>query len=230
MPVKRTAVFDLDGTLADTSADLISAANARFRQLGYGDLLCPERDRKTAFRGGRAMLTLGLGRVDVPNPDADLLDREYALFLEAYRKNIARHTRLYSGVRDALDEMQRDKWLLSVCTNKPELLARELLAQLGVLDRFGSLVGADTLPVRKPDPDPLFQAIEWAGGRRSHAVLVGDSSTDSMTAQAAGVKLILVPFGADSERLAKLGPDAIVDDYADMASVASSLIANPSSH
>src|SRR6056297_4024978 len=87
----RTVVFDLDGTLADTSGDLVAAANACFRQMGAGDLLDPVRDAGTAFRGGRAMLTLGLDRLGRAGDLAEI-DRQYPLLLEAYEAEIDAHT------------------------------------------------------------------------------------------------------------------------------------------
>ncbi len=97
----RTVIFDLDGTLADTSGDLIAAANAVFRALGHGDLLDPVADASTAFAGGRAMLRLGFQRLGQVSEDA--VTREYPLFLDWYGRNIDVHTVLYPGAVEAVE-------------------------------------------------------------------------------------------------------------------------------
>ncbi|NJS40259.1 MAG: HAD hydrolase-like protein, partial [Rhodobacteraceae bacterium] len=154
----RCVVFDLDGTLADTSADLLAAANAC---LPGGAVLGPE-DALTAFHGGRAMLRLGFTRLGRDWSEADI-DAAYPLLLEAYRGAIAVHTRLYPGAMDAVEALKGQGFAVSICTNKPEGLAEVLLRELGVRSAFGALVGADTLPVRKPDAAPLRAAVERAG-------------------------------------------------------------------
>ncbi|MGI9394251.1 MAG: HAD hydrolase-like protein, partial [Boseongicola sp.] len=122
----KTVVFDLDGTLADTSADLISAANACFRRLGHGDLLHPEADKLTAFHGGRAMLRLGFSRLSDEWQESEI-DSEFPYLLESYKENIDRETELYPGVRAGVEQMIASGYSCAICTNKPEGLARELL-------------------------------------------------------------------------------------------------------
>jgi phosphoglycolate phosphatase len=206
-----TVVFDLDGTLADTSGDLVAAANHVFRARGLGDLLDPVGDAVTAFRGGRAMLTLGYERAGGFGP-ADVEDG-YPLMLEAYGAAIDVHTRLYPGAMEAVDRLRAAGHPVAICTNKPEGLARDLLTRLGVLGSFGALVGADTLPVRKPDPAPLREAVTRAGGDPARAVLIGDTVTDRDTARAAGVPCVLVSFGPFGAGVAALAPDALLADY-----------------
>ena len=108
----KCVIFDLDGTLADTSGDLIAAANACFQARGLGDLLDPVADQLTAFHGGRAMLRLGfsrLGEVDEAEIDAD-----YPKLLDHYREAIDVHTRLYPGTVEALDALRDAGYTLSL--------------------------------------------------------------------------------------------------------------------
>ena len=216
-----TVVFDLDGTLADTSSDLIAAANACFQARGLGCLLDPAEDALIAFHGGRAMLQTGFGRL---GPDYMLppgaVDEDYPRLLDHYASGIAVHTRLYDGVEAALEVLAGDGHTLAVCTNKPEALAETLLRQLGVRDRFAALIGADTLPVRKPDPRPYRAAVEGAGGQVASSFLVGDTETDRKTATAAGVPVALVAFGPEGEAIARLAPEALLTRFADLPELA----------
>jgi len=218
----RTVIFDLDGTLADTSADLIAAANACFQRLGHGDLLDPARDQATAFRGGRAMLRLGFERLGTGG-EAEV-DREFPYLLQAYGADIDRHSFLYPGAVAAVERLRGAGYAVGICTNKPEGLAETLMTRLGVRGLFASLIGADTLPVRKPDPAPFFAAVEQAGGDRARSLLVGDTVTDRETARAAGVPSVLVTFGPQKRAVEALKPEGLLDDYDGLERVVQALI------
>lgn len=219
----KTVIFDLDGTLADTSGDLIAAANHCFRKMGHGDLLDPATDAGIALRGGRRMLSVGLERVGEPDPEP-VIQAYYTVLLDAYDKDIDTHTRMYPGAMDAVHALKVLGYGVGICTNKPEGLAETLMTRLGVRDAFDCLVGADTLPVRKPDPAPLFEAARRAGGTKTDTCLVGDSDTDRNTAKAAGVPSILVTFGPSGEDMAGLQPEALLQDYADLPQIVERLI------
>ena len=214
-------IFDLDGTLADTSGDLLAAANFCFRDLGLGDVL-GAGDAGVALRGGRAMLRAGLARAGQSNEAT--VDRYYPVLLEAYSAAISVHTRLYPGAMEAIAILKSHGHAVGICTNKPEGLAEQLMADLGVRDQFGSLVGADTLKVRKPDPEPLFEATRRLGVDPHACLLVGDSDTDRNTARAAGVPSVLVTFGPSGEDMAALDPEALLDDYAALPAVVATLL------
>jgi len=220
--VKRTVIFDLDGTLADTSGDLIAAANACFRGLGHGALLDPVADASTAFRGGRAMLRLGFQRLGMGG-EAEI-DREFPNLLAAYEADIDRYTVLYPGCIDAVERLRLAGYAVGICTNKPEGLAETLMTRLGVRDMFASLVGADTLPTRKPDPAPYVAAVERAGGDVARSVLIGDTETDRNTSRAVGVPSVLVTFGPDGRGVEALAPEALLDHYDDLDRVVRGLI------
>ena len=206
----RTVVFDLDGTLADTSGDLLAAANACFQGLGHGALLGPD-DTATAFHGGRAMLRLGI-------------DAQYPVLLEAYAQAIDVHTRLYPGAVAAVEALRGAGFAVSICTNKPEGLAEELTLRLGIRGLFAALIGADTLPTRKPDAAPYIAAVEQAGGNVARSMLVGDTDTDRQTARAAGVPVALVTFGPEGRAIARLQPDALLDHFDDLPELAARLL------
>ncbi|MBP9049529.1 MAG: HAD-IA family hydrolase [Tabrizicola sp.] len=210
----RCVVFDLDGTLADTSADLLAAANACLPRACLG----PE-DALTAFHGGRAMLRLGFDRLGLDWTEAEV-DAAYPVLLEAYRGGIATHTRLYPGAMAAVEGLKTAGFAVSICTNKPEELAELLLSALGVRGAFGALVGADTLPVRKPDPAPYRAAVERAGGLVARSMLVGDTETDAKTGVAAGVPVALVTFGPEGAGVSRFRPAALLDRFEDLPGLA----------
>ncbi|GGH46595.1 HAD-IA family hydrolase [Frigidibacter albus] len=218
----RTVIFDLDGTLADTSADLVAAANACFRGLGHGDLLDPQTDALTAFHGGRAMLRLGFSRLG--RPEDPEIDTQYPALLEHYARDILVHTYAYPGAIDAVEALRMQGFAVGICTNKPAGLAESLLAKMGVRDLFASMIGADTLPVRKPDPAPYVAAVTQAGGQVARSLLVGDTETDRKTAAAAGVPSVLVTFGPEGPGIARLAPEALLDRYEDLPALAERLL------
>lgn len=219
----RTVIFDLDGTLADTSGDLIAAANAAFRAMGHGDMLDPGADQHTAFRGGREMLRLGFKRLGGDWSEEDV-DRGYPVLLQAYEADIDRHTRLYPGAEQAVETLRSKGFRVGVCTNKPAGLAETLLRRLGVRDMFGSMVGADTFPVRKPDPLPYRKSVELAGGAVESSFLIGDTETDRATARNAGVASVLVTFGPDGQGVSRMAPEALLDHYDDLPELAARLL------
>jgi phosphoglycolate phosphatase len=218
----KTVVFDLDGTLADTSADLLAAANACFRSLGHGDVL-DAGDALTAFHGGRAMLRLGFSRLGT-GTEADV-DAQYPVLLRAYADAIDVHTRLYPGAVAAVEALRRNGFAVSICTNKPEGLAEELTRRLGIRDLFGALVGADTLPTRKPDAAPYRAAVTRAGGDVARSMLIGDTDTDRKTGLAVGVPVALVTFGPEGQGVARLNPEALLDHFDDLPELAQRILA-----
>ncbi len=220
----KTVIFDLDGTLADTSGDLIAAANACFREMGAGDVLDIGRDAGTALRGGKAMLRLGMTRLG--NVEEDAIERWYPFLLDAYAQGIDRHTVLYPGAMEAVEALGRAGFGVGICTNKPEALAEQLLVSLGIRDAFASLIGADTLAVRKPDPEPLFEAARRAGGDPALCLLVGDSDTDRNTAAAAGVPSVLVTFGPSGEDMVALNPEGLLERFEDLPEMVTRLLAD----
>ena len=169
------------------------------------------------------MLRLGLERLGRAGDVAEI-DRQYPRLLEAYAARIDRHTVLYPGAMEAVARLDAMGCAVAICTNKPEGLARLLLERLGVLEAFGALIGADTLPVRKPDPEPLREAARRAGGRPERALLVGDTATDRDTSRAAGVPSVLVGFGPGGGDVAALAPDAVIGHFDELPGVVERLL------
>ena len=220
--MKRSAIFDLDGTLVDTADDLIAAMNAIAPRFELPKLDFAEA-RAHAGRGGRALMRLAASKVGRDFPDDQVLVA-YPPFLDAYEARIADRSNWFPGAVDAVEALRADGWRVGVCTNKPERLARLLLEALGGLDRFGALLGADSLPVRKPDPRHLWETVDRLGGDRAGAVMIGDTVTDRDAARNAGTPCALYRHGFSVDPLEELAPEAIFDDYADLPVLAARLV------
>jgi phosphoglycolate phosphatase len=203
--------FDLDGTLADTAPDLAASLNHTLVALGRPPVP-PESVRHLVGHGARALLRRGLAASGA-GPEA-LVEEGFPIFLDFYGRHICDGTRPYPGAEAALNAIEAAGARLALCTNKPEGLARALLEALGWGNRFAGIVGGDTLPVRKPHPAPLFEAIVRAGGGR--AAFVGDSIVDADTARAARLPFVAVSFGFRDGPVETLGADAVVDEFAEL--------------
>lgn len=208
------AVFDLDGTLVDTAPDILGTLNAVLGDLGLAPIGLAEV-RAMIGDGIRALLERGLAAQGAKLDEAAMAAADER-FLRHYADNLARESRPFPGVWAALAELEEAGFRLAVCTNKAQEFALPLLGQLGLRDRFASVIGGDFLAVRKPDPRHLLEAIRAAGARPEGSVMIGDSRNDVAVARAAGLPVVLVSFGYTPVPAAELGADAVIDRYADL--------------
>ncbi len=210
-PLPPIAVFDLDGTLADTAPDLIATLNVIMDREGLAHVPV-EAAREMIGAGARALVERGFeaaGREVTPAHS----DEMFRYFLAYYAEHLCVGSTLYPGLVPALDALEARGFTLAVCTNKVEGLSRRLLAALGVEGRFAAICGRDTFPWFKPDPRHLTMTIEQAGGDPDRAVMVGDSRTDIATAKAAGIPVVAVTFGYTDVPVRELDPEAVIDHY-----------------
>ena len=207
-----TVIFDLDGTLVDSSVDLMIAGNITFEQLGWKARLSNDFSDGVVIGGGRSMIRHGFSLEGIDFTEVDV-DRIYPILISNYDQTIDKNTVPYEWVLETLKSLKMLGWKVGICTNKPALQADVLLKKLGLRSFFKSLVGAGTVDVTKPNPKPLITAIELLGGSIDKAILIGDTKTDRDTALAAGVKCLLVNYGhgAMVYDLEPLKPDAIID-------------------
>ena len=189
MTRQRNLVFDLDGTLVDSAPDLATALNGLLAELGK-PALAEGTVRAMVGDGAGVLVQRGLqvsGLSDADPPAA--LKR----FLALYRDCLIDRTRAYPEVEATLERLQAGGHKLGVCTNKPYDPTQRILKALKLDRFFGTVIGGDSLPKRKPDPEPLLAAIEGLGGTASVAVMIGDSANDMLCARAASVTAILIP-------------------------------------
>jgi phosphoglycolate phosphatase len=207
----QALIFDLDGTLVDTAPDLHAATN---HVLGLIDRTPISMAELRAFVGHGAMNLIERGVAATGEPvDQATLKQLHGKFLEYYGDNISDHSVVFDGLLAVLDKAQSKGLKMGVCTNKVENLSHKLLTELGMMQRFGSLIGGDTLPVMKPNPAPLFEAIRRLGVDPANAMMVGDSETDIRTAQNADIPVLAVTFGYTSQHVSAFDPTHMIDHY-----------------
>lgn len=198
----RIAVFDLDGTLVDSAADIHASLDRLMAGLGLAGFTRPEVIGMIGD-GVRALVTKALTARGLPFDEA-ALDR----FTADYTATASDQTRPFEGIPEVLDELAAEGWRMAVCTNKPEEAARKLLDDLGLADRFAALGGGDSFPVRKPDPQHLLATLAAAGGEVAHAVMIGDHRNDVQAAEGAGVPCIFAGWGYGPITMANGAPVA----------------------
>lgn len=206
-----TIVFDLDGTLVDTAPDLTASLNTVLTADGAAAVSLAT-GRSMIGGGVRVLVSRAYAAAGIDLSPADLSAR-VDRFIEDYRSHIARESRPYPGLIDALHWLAAQGARLAVCTNKRTDLSIALLRALDLAGRFAAIVGADLAPAAKPDPRHLNLAIERAGGRIDQAVMVGDTRLDALVARAASVPLILVDFGYADAPVETFQPDVLISHF-----------------
>jgi phosphoglycolate phosphatase len=205
--VTRLAILDLDGTLLDTLDDLSDSVNAALLAVGL-----PQRSRAEIERfvgeGARSLVARAVA------PHGELAAPALAAWWDHYRAHCLDRTRPFTGLPELLTRSDRR---LAVHTNKPGALARQILAGLGLLDRFAIVTGGDDAP-RKPSPAGTLAIMRRLGARARDTVFIGDSPTDVRTARAAGVTLVGVTWGFRPEaELRAAGARHVVGTVAGLA-------------
>lgn len=199
--------FDLDGTLLDTSRDLGVALNHALGTIGRP--VVPQEQVCGLIGGGSGLM---LRRALALTGGEEGVDFEALrlVLVGFYGANIARHTALFPGAAEMLDRLDSLGVKLAVVTNKPHHLAVRLFDALGLSQRFATIIGGGTWPL-KPAPDALHAMVEQCGGGR--AAYVGDTTFDTRAARAAGMPSLAVSFGFSDAPLSKLGADAVIDHF-----------------
>jgi phosphoglycolate phosphatase len=189
----KAVVFDLDGTLIDSAPDLAQAVNALLAELGKPPL-AEAAIRPMIGDGARLLLARALAAAGAQTAP-DMFDR----FMRHYLAHLTDRTRPYPDVPSTLEALRARGYAMGICTNKPLEATRRVLEAFGLAKFFGAVIGGDSLPQKKPEPEPLQATIAGLGG--GPAVMIGDSANDMLCARAAGVTGILIPsdYGTPAE-------------------------------
>ncbi len=186
----RAVLFDLDGTLADTAADLAAAINTMRIARGQAPMPVAEL-RGHASAGARGLVGKGFG-VGPDEPGFPPLRDE---FLANYEAAMLVHTRLFDGMAEVLDAIEGAGMRWGVVSNKVERYVRPIIAGLGLASRCGCAVGGDTTPMRKPHPAPLLLGASLIGIAPADCIYVGDDHRDVIAGRAAGMRTIAAAYG-----------------------------------
>lgn len=212
-------VFDLDGTLIDSAADLAAAINSMLADLGCEPLEVAEVRRMIG--DGVAMLVaraLAARRCERADPA-----QAAAIFMRHYESDATSLTTAFPGVEEALQRLEAAGVALAVCTNKPERITADILDQLGLARYFSRVIGGDSLPFRKPDPRVLLTLVETFAAAPESSLLVGDSEVDAATADAAGVPFVLMKHGYRRGPAEEIRCIAALDSFAQLPRLVSAL-------
>jgi phosphoglycolate phosphatase len=182
-------IFDLDGTLIDSSFDIAWCANGTLRAFGYA----PKSVEyiKANIGWGVKMLLEKL----MPGQSAEGLTKAREKFLELYARRLIVDTRLYPGVKETLVFFAEKGKKMAIATNKPEGLTKRILDELGIGVYFCFVAGGDSFANRKPNPEPLLKIADSLGVALTDVIFVGDSPIDSEAGRNAGIFTIGVPYG-----------------------------------
>ena len=211
----KLLIFDLDGTLADTSQDITDALNYALKPLGV---------RTYSVEETKAMVGSGISRLIeslVPaqsdsEKEAGAKARAVARFLEHYDNHLIDNTLLYPGVKDTLSRLGRYK--KAVLSNKREKYSRQILNDLGVLEYFDLVWGSDSVREKKPSPVPILDLMNAIGVSNEETAIIGDSNYDIEAGRAAGIKTVGVTYGFRSREFLK-DADTIVDRFEDLLTI-----------
>lgn len=193
---KDVLLFDLDGTLVDSGPDLALAVNRTLKDLGKVTF---EQDTIRHWVGNGAKMLIeralsGSSTID-KQLDISLVQDALAIFLAHYQECLCVESALYKDVKEGLFALKADGFRLTIITNKPTVFIQPILNGLGINNLFELLIGGDTLAEKKPNPSPLYYALDQLNVTASQCVMIGDSKNDILAAKAANIDSVGLTYG-----------------------------------
>ncbi|MEK7773694.1 MAG: HAD-IA family hydrolase [Deltaproteobacteria bacterium] len=207
-------IFDLDGTLIDSSEDIARAANMTLRAMGYGEQGM-ESIKENIGWGVKALLERLM-----PREGPGRVEEARGKFLDFYGKHLVVDTYPYPNVRETLSRFKELNKTMAVVTNKPVMLAQRILDLLDLSGFFVMVVGGDSFSYRKPHPEPIKKVVSALGAAPDRTVLIGDSPIDCEAGMSAGVNTVGVSYGfRGTQDLKMAGCSIIVDDFQELVDI-----------
>ena len=204
----RAVLFDMDGTLLDTAPDFIAICQAMLADRSL-PAIDDERIREVISGGARAMVAAAFAM----SPEAPEFEALRLEFLERYQKDCAVHSKLFDGMAELLEDIEKAKLIWGVVTNKPVRFAEPIMQRLGLAERSAVLICPDHVKNSKPDPEPMILACKMLGLDPASVLFVGDDLRDIESGRDAGTRTAAVTYGYihpdDNPR--HWGADVVVD-------------------
>lgn len=212
--VPELVIFDFDGTLIDSSADIAWVANATLKKLGYPEMTPVEI--KAAIGWGVKSLLERL----LPAEPPERIEEARRVFMDFYEGHLTVETRPYPGVERELRRLRGLGKSLAIVTNKPIAFTEKTLVGLSMEGGFDVVLGGDSLPKKKPDPAPILHVMDSLGVSAEKTVFVGDSAVDCEAGRAAGVVTVGAVYGFRGRaELADAGCDFLIDSFGELEGI-----------
>lgn len=213
MPIKLI-IFDLDGTLIDSSKDITEAINYATEPYGLSPLTT--KDTIKLVGEGISRLIEKLLSTTIFNGNDDVRRTVMDRFLEYYSAHLLDNTDTYPNVRLTLERLREYK--KAVISNKREALSRRILEGLGLGNFFDTIIGSDSTPEKKPSPLPILKVLTELDVKPEEAIIVGDSNLDIEAGRAAGLRTISVTYGYRPYEMIK-DADFVIDRIGDIEEI-----------
>lgn len=213
----KLLIFDLDGTLADTSLDIASAINYAVEPFGTGPYSTEET--KAMVGSGITKLLHSLVPKKAVLKDSSRttpFEEVSRRFLSYYSEHLLDHTTAYPNVKETLSKLNSYKKI--VLTNKREGFSKDILKGLGLIDFFEIVIGSDSVAEKKPSPLPILNIMEHYGISGDEAVIIGDSDFDISAGKGAGIMTIAVTYGFRPVEMLK-DADFIINDFSELLNI-----------
>ncbi len=207
----KLLIFDLDGTLIDTSRDIADAINYAIAYAGIKPLSLEETKAKVG--SGITSLLETLISSGEGNP---IREEVVNRFLDHYSNHLLDNTEAYPQVKETLSKLRGYK--KAVISNKREVFSKRVLDGIGLLEFFDIILGSDSVTEKKPSPVPVFEVLKRLGVSKDEAVIIGDSNFDIEAGRAAGIKVIAVTYGYRSREVLK-DADFMIDNFGELLNV-----------
>lgn len=218
---KKYIVFDLDGTLIDSIPDMCREISLFLTDHGRREL-SSEEATSIIGHGARIMLSGAFRLTGEPLTEGQL-DNYMKDWISQYSHAEMGLTKPWDNVIETLDMLKGKGCHMAVCTNKPAAPTAAIMKKLDLDKYFEVVLHADSLPVRKPRPEPLWEAVKLMGGTNDQAVMVGDSEADAEAARNAGFPVVLLSFGYAHIPLEEIKPNVLIDNFAELPKAIESL-------